>query len=180
MRKLTKYFFNGLVFLVPIVATIYVVYLIFVKIDTLFDFPVPGLGFIITILTITAIGFIGSNFLTRKLIRIVDMIFSRLPLIKMIYTSVKDLIGAFVGDKKGFKKPVSVTLLPGGNVQVIGFVTRENLNDLGISDSVAVYLPQSYNFAGNLIIVPKQQVTPLSADSGDIMKFVVSGGIATK
>ncbi len=180
MKKLTKYFFNGLVFLVPVVATIYVVYLVFVKIDTLFDFPVPGLGFIITILTITAIGFIGSNFLTRKLVHIVDMIFSRLPLIKMIYTSVKDLINAFVGDKKGFKKPVSVTLLPGSNIQVIGFVTMESLNVLGISDSVAVYLPQSYNFAGNLIIVPKKQITPLSADSGDIMKFVVSGGIATK
>ncbi len=180
MKKVTKYFFNGLVFLVPVIATIYVVYIVFVKIDTLFDFPVPGLGFIVTILTITAIGFIGSNFLTRKLIRLVDMIFSRLPLIKMIYTSVKDLINAFVGDKKGFKKPVSVTLSPKSNIQVIGFVTSESLNDLGLSDSVAVYLPQSYNFAGNLIIVPKEQVTPLSADSADVMKFVVSGGIATK
>jgi uncharacterized membrane protein len=98
----------------------------------------------------------------------------------MIYTSVKDLIDAFVGDKKGFKKPVSVTLLPGSNVQVIGFVTSESLNNLGLSDCVAVYLPQSYNFAGNLIIVPKEQITPLSADSADIMKFVISGGIAAK
>jgi uncharacterized membrane protein len=180
MRKLTKYFFNGLVFLVPVVVTIYVVYIVFVKIDKLFNFPVPGVGFIITILTITAIGFIGSNFLTRKLIQLVDIIFSRLPLIKMIYTSVKDLIDAFVGDKKGFKKPVSVALSPGSNVQVIGFVTSESLNNLGLSDCVAVYLPQSFNFAGNLIIVPKEQITPLSANSADIMKFVVSGGIATK
>ncbi len=123
-------------------------------------------------------GFIGSNFLTKKLINAIDMIFSRLPLIKMIYTSIKDLINAFVGDKKGFNKPVTVILSRDGNVKAIGFLTNESLNNLGLSDSVAVYLPQSYNFAGNLIIVPKEQVIPLDADSVDVMKFVVSGGIA--
>ena len=81
-------------FLVPVVATIYVVYAVFMKIDNLFNFPVPGMGFAITILMITVIGFVGSNFLTRKLVNVVDVIFSRLPIIKMIYTSVKDLIDA--------------------------------------------------------------------------------------
>ena len=180
MKKLTKYFFNGLVLLVPAVATIYVVYIVFIKIDKLYDFPIPGMGFIITILTITAIGFIGSNFLTKKLVYIVDLIFSRLPFIKMIYTSIKDLVYAFVGDKKGFNKPVTVMLSPGSNLKVIGFMTNETLNKLGMSDSVAVYLPQSYNFAGNLIIVPKEQVIPLAADSADVMKFIISGGIAAK
>lgn len=180
MKKLTKYFLNGLVFLVPLVATVYVVYLVFVKIDTLFNFTVPGLGFVVTILVITAIGFIGSNFLTKKLIHLVDILFSRLPVIKMFYTSVKDLVGAFVGDKKGFNKPVSVALSPGTGLRAIGFVTSESLNSLGLPDSVAVYLPQSYNFAGNLIVVPKELITPLSADSGDVMKFVVSGGIASR
>lgn len=180
MKKLTKYFFEGLAFLVPVVATIYIVYIIFVKIDKLFNFQIPGMGFIITIITITVIGFIGSNFLTKKLVRMIDIIFSRLPLVKMIYTSVKDLIGAFVGDKKGFNKPVAVTLSPGSNIQAIGFITKESLDEFGLSDSVAVYLPQSYNFAGNLVIVPKEQVTTLNADSADIMKFVVSGGIAAQ
>ncbi len=177
MRKLTRYFLKGLAFLVPVVATIFVVYIVFVKIDKLFNFPIPGVGFIITILAITFIGFIGSNFLTRKLVHIVDNLFSRLPFIKMIYTSVKDLTGAFVGDKKGFK-PVAVTLSPGSGIQVIGFVTKEGLDELGLADSVAVYLPQSYNFAGNLIIAPKEQVRPLNVDSADIMRFIVSGGIA--
>ncbi len=112
------------------------------------------------------------------MINAIDMIFSRLPLIKMIYTSIKDLINAFVGDKKGFNKPVTVILSRDGNVKAIGFLTNESLNNLGLSDSVAVYLPQSYNFAGNLIIVPKDQIAPLNADSADVMKFVVSGGIA--
>lgn len=178
MKRFTRYFLNGLVLLVPVVVTIYVVYIVFVKIDNLFKFPIPGVGFILTILTITAIGFIGSNILTRKLVRIIDMLFSRLPFIKMIYTSLKDLVDAFVGDKRSFNKPVSVTLMPGSNVQVVGFITNESLNNLGFLDSVAVYLPQSYNFAGNLIIVPKQQVTLINADSGEVMKFIVSGGVS--
>lgn len=177
MRKLTTYFLKGLAFLVPVVATIFVVYIVFAKIDKLFNFQIPGVGFIITIIAITAIGFIGSNFLTIKLVHIVDNIFSRLPLIKMIYTSARDLTSAFVGDKKGFK-PVAVTLLPGSGIQVIGFATKEGLDELGLADSVAVYIPQSYNFAGNLIIAPKEQVRQLNVDSTDIMKFIVSGGIA--
>jgi uncharacterized membrane protein len=177
MKKLTKYFFEGLLVLVPLVATIYVIYVIFTKIDSIFKFGVPGIGFLVTILTITLVGFISSNFITRRLVRLVDTIFTRLPFTKMIYTSIKDLIGAFVGDKKSFDKPVLVTLSPGSNIQAIGFVTKESLENIGLSDKVSVYLPQSYNFAGNLLVVPKDQVTPLSAESGEIMAFIVSGGV---
>ncbi len=102
---------------------------------------------------------------------------NRLPLVKMIYTSIKDLINAFVGEKKSFNKPVLVRLSPESNVQVIGFVTRDSLDRFGLAGSVAVYLPQSYNFAGNLIIVPREQVSPLEADSGRVMAFIVSGGV---
>ncbi|MCK5138963.1 MAG: DUF502 domain-containing protein [Thermodesulfovibrionia bacterium] len=180
MKKLTRYFFEGLLFLVPVVATIYVVYIIFMKIDSLFKFTFPGLGFLVTILTIIVVGFVASNFLTSRIVRLVDSIFSRLPLIKMIYTSIKDLINAFVGDKKGFNKPVLVTLSQTMNIQVVGFLTRESLEHLGLSDRVAVYLPQSYNFAGNLVVVPREQVTPLNVESGDIMAFILSGGITVK
>lgn len=180
MKKLTKYFFEGLLVLIPLVATIYVIYIVFTKIDHIFKFRVPGMGFIFTILTITFVGFISSNFLTKKLVGLVDKIFTKLPFVKMIYTSVKDLIGAFVGDKKSFDKPVLVTLSPGTNIQAVGFITRGSLENIGHADKVAVYLPQSYNFAGNLLVVPKDQVTPLSADSGDVMAFIVSGGVTAK
>ncbi len=177
MKKLARYFLEGLLFLVPLVATIYFVYFVFIKIDSILRFDIPGLGFVAIILTITLVGMIASNFLTRRLVGLVDKIFTRLPLVKMIYSSIKDLINAFVGDKKSFNKPVLVTLVPGGNIQAIGFVTRESLDNLGLSEYVAVYLPQSYNFAGNLVVVPKGQVSPVSADSGDVMAFIVSGGI---
>jgi uncharacterized membrane protein len=180
MKRFTKYFFEGLLVLVPLVATVYVIYVIFTKIDSIFKFSVPGMGFLVTIVSITIVGFISSNFIAKKLVGLVDKIFKRLPFVKMIYSSVKDLIGAFVGDKKSFDKPVLVTLSPGSNIQAIGFVTRESLENIGFADKVAVYLPQSYNFAGNLLVVPKEQVTPISADSGDIMAFIVSGGVTAQ
>ncbi len=180
MKKLTEYFFKGLLFLIPLLATVYVLYILFIKIDRLFSFDIPGVGFVVTILTITCVGFIASNFLTRGLVRMVDRTFTRLPLIKMIYTSIKDLTGAFVGDKKSFNRPVLVRLAAGSDIRCIGFVTREDLDHLGISESVAVYLPQSYNFAGNLVIVPREHVTPLRADSGEVMAFIVSGGLTAR
>jgi uncharacterized membrane protein len=179
MKKLTTYFLKGLLFLVPVVVTFYVIYLIFDKIDNLFNFPVPGMGFLFTIALITLIGFIATNFLTRGLFLMVDRTFTRLPLVKMIYTSIKDLIGAFVGEKKRFDKPALVKLSSGSEVSVIGFITCEDLENLGLKDSVAVYLPQSYNFAGNLIVVPRDQVRPLDMDSGSMMAFIVSGGITS-
>jgi uncharacterized membrane protein len=178
MRKVTKYFLEGLLFLVPVVATIYVIYLVFRKVDGIYKFPVPGMGLLVTLLLIPLIGFIASNVLTRGAVRVIDRVFSRVPLIKMIYTSVRDLTGAFVGEKRAFDKPVSVALTPGGGVSVLGFVTSGELEKLGLVGKVAVYLPQSYNFAGNLIIVPREQVTPVRADSGEFMTFIVSGGIS--
>jgi uncharacterized membrane protein len=178
MKTLTKYFFKGLAFLVPVVLTIYVIYAVFTKVDNLFQFRIPGMGVLVTLLVITFIGFIASNFLTRWTLSWVDGLMRRLPLVKMIYTSVKDLIHAFVGEKKGFNRPVTVSL--GGGIKAMGFITSDSLEKLGIQGMVAVYLPQSYNFAGNLVMVPAEQVSPLQADSGDVMAFIVSGGIAQK
>ena len=177
MKRFTKYFFEGLLFLTPIVVTLYVLYFVFSKIDHIFRFKIPGLGFLVTVALVTAIGFLVSTFFARGIALMIDNLFGRMPLTKMIYTSIKDLINAFVGEKKSFNKPVLVTLIPGSAAQVIGFVTRESLESLGLEGSVAVYLPQSYNFAGNLIIVPKEHVTALTADSGSVMAFIVSGGV---
>ncbi len=117
MKRFTKYFFEGLLFLVPVVATVYVLLFVFRKIDGLFRFETPGIGFLVTIVLITIFGFIASNFLTRGAVRIIDRIMCRLPLVKMIYTSIKDLIGAFVGDKKGFSRPVLVKVSAESSVQ---------------------------------------------------------------
>ena len=127
MKRLSQYFLRGLLFLVPLVVTLYVIYWVFIKIDGVLNLPVPGLGFIVTIVFITLVGFGASNFLTRNLVHLVDRIFARLPLVKMIYTAIKDLVNAFVGDKKSFNRPVQVVIDRESNLRVIGVATRESL-----------------------------------------------------
>jgi uncharacterized membrane protein len=180
MKRISQYFLQGLLFLVPLFVTIYVIYGVFVRIDGVLDFPVPGLGFLVTIAMVTVVGFVASNFLASKIFHLIDRIFARLPLVKMIYTSIQDLVNAFVGDKRSFNRPVQVIINRESNIRVIGFATRESLDFIGIRDSVAVYLPQSYNFAGNLIIVNRDQVIPLPGDPGEVMKLIVSGGVSSR
>jgi uncharacterized membrane protein len=98
-----------------------------------------------------------------------------MPLVKVLYNSIKDLIGAFVGDKKNFDKPVMVSLVPGSPARVLGFLTREHLSFA--DEYVAVYFPQSYNFAGNVVLCRREQITPLDVPSSDLMAFIVSGGV---
>ncbi|MDF1614426.1 DUF502 domain-containing protein [Desulfurivibrio dismutans] len=180
MKIIGKYFLHGLLFLVPVLVTLYVLYLVFTSIDGIFPFTVPGAGFMLTIGLILAVGFVTSNLLGRGLVQLVDRLFARLPLVALLYTSIKDLVNAFVGDKKSFNRPVEVFLDADGQIRVLGFITREDLAGFGLVDSCAVYLPQSYNFAGNLIIVPRQRVRPLAADPAEVMKLIVSGGVSSK
>ena len=178
MKKITKYFFNGLLFLGPVAITVYIFYTIFQKIDGLFKIPYPGIGFILTLLLVTLIGFMASNILTRSILDWVDNSLNKLPLAKLIYSSLKDLIGAFVGDKKSFNKPVLVTLFSNSPAKAIGFVTRDDLEFMGMKDSLAVYFPQSYNFAGQLLIFPKENITPLDLSSSEVMTLIISGGVS--
>ncbi len=183
MRKIAKYFFQGLLFLVPLAVTAYVFYRVFMLIDNLLGIKiggktVHGLGFAIVLVGTTVIGFLASNFLTKSVLRLIERLFSRLPLVKLVYSSVRDLIGSFVGDKKGFDKPVLVNLFPGSSLRAAGFVTNQNLEPFGLPDRAAVYFPQSYNFAGNLLLVPKDQIQPLGLDGSTAMTFIISGGVA--
>ncbi len=183
MKRIAKYFLQGLVFLIPLAGTIYVFYVVFTAIDDLLGIrlygrTIRGFGFFIVVAGTTFIGFLASNFLTRRVLGVIQGLFARMPLVKIVYSSLRDLISAFVGEKKGFDQPVLVNIFPGAAVKAAGFVTKTNLESLGVGGHVAVYLPQSYNFAGNLLIVPKENVTPLNLDSSKVMTFVISGGIA--
>jgi uncharacterized membrane protein len=175
MKTITRYFFEGLIVILPTAATIYFVYLIFIKIDGLFNFTIPGIGFLLTLGLILIVGFIASNIFTKGLTNLLERIFSRLPLVKLIYNSIKDLIEAFVGDKKKFNKPV---LVEAGGIEILGFITEENLDLLGEKNKVAVYIPQAYNFAGNLIVVDSSRVKLLNASAEEVMTFIVTGGLS--
>lgn len=185
MKRLSKYFLNGLLFMVPVALTLYIFYLVFTKVDHLLTIPlpgigvIPGVGFITTILIVILAGMLVSNFLTRKIMIWLDGVMNRLPLVKIVYSSVKDLMHAFLGDKKTFNRPVLVRLSKEGQAHALGFITCDSLDKFGLADYVAVYLPQSYNFAGNLLVFPGDQIIPLQANSSEVMTFIVSGGVAT-
>lgn len=186
MKKIINYFFEGLLFMVPLVLTLYIFYFVFQKIDGLLRIPlpvlgvVPGVGFLATLLLVIVVGFLVSNFLTKRIFVWLDRLLNRLPLVKLLYGSLKDLLGAFVGDKKSFTQPVLVQLASHSSAHVLGFITCESLASLGLEDYVSVYVPQSYNFAGQLLVFPRQQVKSLEANSADVMTFIVSGGVAGK
>lgn len=177
MRKLLNYFLRGLVLVAPLGITLYVCYVVFVRIDGWLGLPVPGLGFLATIALITIVGFLGSNLITRGLVSIVDATLGRLPFVRLLYTSTKDLLNAFVGEKRRFDKPVLVRLTPDSEARMVGFITQESLERLGLPGYASVYFPQSYNFAGNLVVFPSAQLEPLDAGSADVMAFIVSGGV---
>ena len=177
MRRLLNYFLRGLVLVAPLAITLYVCWVVFVRIDGWLGLPVPGLGFVLTIVLITLIGFLGSNLITRGMLAIIDQVVGRLPFVRLLYTSTKDLLNAFVGEKRRFDKPVLVRLSMQSEARMVGFVTQESLDRLGLPGYSSVYFPQSYNFAGNLVVFPSSQVEPLDAPSADVMAFIVSGGV---
>ncbi len=180
MRRIVRYFFEGLLFTIPLAVTLFILYKVFVTVDGWLGFSIPGVGFLLTILLIFVVGILTSNVLTKSVLSLIDTLFDRLPFVKLIYSSIKDVMGAFVGDKKSFDKPVLVSITPDGAGKAVGFITRESLELFGLDDHIAVYFPQSYNFAGNVLLFPKEKVQPLAADSADVMAFLVSGGISGK
>ncbi len=179
MRFLTKSFLQGLLVVVPLAITVYVTWRVTVEIDGLLGLDGTfGPGLVIVLAGVTAVGAITTNVIGRKLLALFEWLLNRVPLVKLLYKALKDMIGAFVGDEKSFDKPVMVTLFPGGAAKALGFVTRESLELPGAEGHVAVYLPQSYNFAGNLLLFPREHVRPVDTDPSDFMALVVSGGVS--
>jgi uncharacterized membrane protein len=175
--RIVAYFFRGLILLTPLAITVYVCYFLFRTIDGWLGLPIPGVGFIATLILITIVGFLGSNLLTRGAISFFDRFLNRLPFVKLVYGSTRDLVKAFVGDQRRFDKPVLVKLVPGSDAHVLGFVTQESLARLGLDSMVSVYCPQSYNFAGQLLLFPASAVQRLDASSSAVMAFIISGGV---
>src|SRR5258707_10492304 len=176
MNWLIKNFLRCLIIVVPIALTLYLIYEAFTRIDRLLNLRTPGVGFAVTIVAIIAIGALASNFFVRKFLRLTETVFTRAPLVRLIYASIKDLLEAFVGDKKRFDQPVAVMITEG--VRTLGFVTQDDLGFLAMPGQIAVYLPFSYSMAGTLVIVDRHRVEGLAVDSASVMALVVSGGVS--
>ncbi|MGB8194818.1 MAG: DUF502 domain-containing protein [Chitinophagaceae bacterium] len=195
-RKLLSYFVQGLIILAPIAITIFAVTSLFNFIDGIMPnlvyklFPkavgtyddgtprsIPGLGFIVVILIVLLVGYVSSSFLVTKVIDLFGRVLEKTPGIKIIYTTVKDFFEAFAGDKKKFNKPVLVSINQ-ENVWQIGFVTHKEMNEFGLHEHVAVYVPFSYSIAGQLFFLPANKIRIIdNVSSTEAMKFAISGGV---
>lgn len=186
MKKIINYFVQGLIYIAPVAVTAYIIYTIFSFVDGLlqksleawFGIQVPGLGMFIIVVFLIFVGFLGQTIIARPLKSLFRRAMHKAPLLKIIYSAFSDLFSAVVGKKKKFNVPVLVLVNPISNLEKLGFLTEEDLELLGLKEKVAVYFPHSYNFSGELFIVPREQVTPINLNSGDVMKFIVSGGVA--
>ncbi|MBN1952566.1 MAG: DUF502 domain-containing protein [Bacteroidales bacterium] len=185
MKKIIRYFLQGLLIIAPSFITIYIVYLVFSVLDSSIQrffsdylhFSIPGMGLVVGLVLITLLGFLGQSIFFKPIQKILDRMLRKAPLVKVLYSSIKDLLSAFVGDEKKFDKPVLVKVNITSDLHKMGFLTTEDLTELNLKDKVTVYFPHSYNFSGEMFIVPRDQVTLLNISASEAMKFIVSGGV---
>ena len=178
LRKIIQLFLQGLLLIAPISITIFVIFKLFEFVDGLIPVRIPGLGLLLIFTFITLAGLFGTLIIRTPFNILFNRIMDQVPLVKMLYTAISDLLSAFVGQKKKFTEPVMVIMSRESNIRKLGFITERDMKNIGIgSEFVAVYLPHSYNFSGNMFVVPADNVIPVEANSADFMKFIVSGGV---
>ncbi|MFZ3587767.1 DUF502 domain-containing protein [Bacillus sp. DJP31] len=189
MKFFIKNFVNGLLTIVPIILVIYIVVKVFNFLDGLLgntlkpymvESYIPGIGIIVTLLLIFLLGWLSTKFLARKVFELVDRVLERIPLVKTLYSVIKDTFQSFLGEKKSFSKVALVTM-PNTSMKVIGFVTSEEVESFSSSlkDHVAVYIPQTFQVAGFTFLFPKEDIQILDVPPEDAMKFMLSGGVTS-
>jgi uncharacterized membrane protein len=177
-RKLIRYFLQGLLFVAPIGITATVMFKMLAFVDDLIDINIPGLGILIVFSSITLLGALASTLFAKPVFDLVENLLNHVPFVKVLYSSLKDFMDAFVGKDKKFTQPVLVLTAQESNLHMVGFVTKNDLAELGLEGMVAVYFPHSYNFSGNVYLVSKQHIKPIHASPTEVMKFIVSGGVS--
>jgi uncharacterized membrane protein len=178
-QRTIQYFLQGLLILGPVSITLYFIYLVFDKIDSILRpaINIPGLGFIIIVAFIILVGYVSSFFMMERLLSVLDKFLERAPGVKLVYSFIKDFFEAFAGNKKKFTHNV-LACVDDTDVWRVGFITQEDMSSFGMGNYVAVYLPMSYSVAGNVYIVPMERIRPMPHTSAtQSMKFAVSGGV---
>ena len=188
-RILLNYLIKGMLIVLPIALSIFIVIWAVTTVDSWLNVNnfvwlddtgvnrnIPGLGLALVIFIILLAGIFVTNFVTEPMYNWFQRILDRLPILKFIYSSIKDLTEAFVGEEKKFNHPVLVEVE--GNLKRIGFLTQNDLSKLNLPGDAVVYFPFSYSFAGQVYVVPKEKIKELNLSAADAMKLVVSGGVS--
>ena len=190
-RALLNYFIKGMLIVVPLGAAFLLIFWAVRTIDGALNIStvlltdsktgkttyIPGLGILNVIVIILIAGILVTNVVTDPIKRWFNRWLNRLPLFKFLYSSIKDLTEALVGDEKKFNEPVLVEVNEFG-LKKIGFLVQKDLAKLNLPGEVAVYFPYSYSFAGQVIIISSDKVKPIDKSAADMMKFVISGGVS--
>ncbi len=177
VAKVISHFIKGILLISPLALTIYIISTLIAWIDGLLAIKIPGLGMIIILVSITILGYFGSTIFFKTILLNIEQFFIRIPIINLIYTSMKEVITTFVGDKKKFNKPVMILVNKDTNIRKIGFITQEDLKQWNLQNYVAVYVPFSYAFSGEFLLISKERIQFLDISSTDAMRIVISGGI---
>lgn len=189
-KGLINYFVKGFLVLAPLAISIYVIVAAISTVDNWINVNniigvdprtgesrnIPGLGLLTVLVLVLGVGVLVTNVITEPIKNWIDRWLNKLPLLKFLYSSIKDITEAFVGEEKKFNVPILVALEDG--TKRIGFLTQTDLTQQGIPDMVAVYFPFAYSFAGQVVLVSKDKIESLQMSAADAMKFVVSGGVS--
>ena len=178
-NRMINYFVQGLLYTTPLALTVYVLYWALSTLDSLIPFELPGLGLLTLLAGVTAVGFLGNFVVKNPLVKVVDGLLEKVPLVKLVYSSTKDVMKSLTGKKKGFEHAVLVRMAPDSEVRKVGFVTDETLKELGNAPEgyVMVYVPLALTIMGDMYVVPQSYIEPLSGKTGDIMKYLIAGGV---
>jgi uncharacterized membrane protein len=187
---LLTYFVKGLIVVVPIGAAAFLIFWGVAKIDEALNLSgifltdskgqpiyIPGLGILNVMIIILVVGILVTNVITDPIKQWINRWINRLPLFKFLYSSIKDLTEAFVGEDKKFNEPVLVEINEFG-LKKVGFLVQKDLAKIGLPGEVAVYFPFSYSFAGQVVVISSEKVKPIDRSAADMMKFVISGGVS--
>lgn len=186
MKKIFAYLGQGLLIVAPIIITGYIVYQVFNLMDSLLreqitrlvGFTIPGLGFILVIIFLIFLGWIGQTLIGRPFKRFFIRLINRTPVLSTIYSALSDLFKALIGNEKKFDIPVIALINKENNLWKMGFITQTSMDSIGLPGLVTVYMPHSFNFSGEHFILPETAIKPLNITSSEAMKFILSGGVA--
>jgi uncharacterized membrane protein len=187
MKTVIRYFVQGLLVILPLALTAIILYRLvrwllglFTQADSfIHPYVDPVIFLLLALVIIVLIGMFASNVLARLIMRAIEKRIENAPLIKIIYSSTKDFLSAFMGKKKRFNRPVLITTNLQTGAREMGFITQDNLSELGIDEKfIAVYIPASYAISGRLLILPREHVQEIDVPATDAMKFIVSGGVS--
>ncbi len=185
MKRIFGYFLQGILLIAPAAIIIYIVYTLFITIDSritpafekIIGFTIPGIGILLLFIILTFIGFIGQTAIVRPVKRLGNRLIKKIPLLNLLYSAFNDLFSAFVGKEKKFNTPVKVFFNRENNLYKLGFITKEGMEEIGNKELAAVYFPHSYNFSGELYLVPLDRIEKINLPPAEAMKFIVSAGV---